>query len=90
MKLDADLLAKVREAGDVIPGNVYPARGGSKLPGTEFWLVIAVSANGAHVVGFDAQGQPVSATNYTKAAMRERPLLGRVDMSALVLKAVPV
>ena len=34
MKLSPETLKKV-EAQDVLPGNIYPAKGGRKSPGTE-------------------------------------------------------
>ena len=72
------------EDADVLPGNVYPAMGGKKTPGTEFWLVIAVSNTGAHCVGFNADGEPVSTT--TKSAMRSRlSVIARVDLTKLIL-----
>ena len=71
-------------ASEVVPGNIYPAKGGRK-PGTYYWLVIAVSAHGAHLIGFNAEGEPVSTASYLKSAMRERPVIGRVDLSNLTL-----
>lgn len=47
MKLDTALLAKVHEYSDVVVGNIYPAQGGRKTPGTSFWMVVAVSDHGA-------------------------------------------
>lgn len=86
MKLDKDLLKNVSSNSDVLPGNIYPAKGGRKSPGTEFWLVVSCSTNGAHCIGFSADGEPVSTTSYLKSAMRERPVVGRVDMASLILK----
>ena len=86
MKLDIALLDHARNLSEVVAGNIYPAKGGRKSPGTEYWLVVACSANGAHCIGLDASGTPVSTTSYLKSALRERPLLGRVDMDALILK----
>lgn len=85
MKLDTTLLNKLVQDSEVVPGNVYPAMGCKKTPSTEFWLVIAVSNTGAHCVGFNLDGYPVSATTYLKSAMRSRPVLMRVDLSPLVL-----
>lgn len=86
MKLDKELLKDVITQSEVLPGNIYPAKGGRKSPGTEFWLVVACSASGAHCIGFNADGEPVSTTTYLKSAMRERPLIRRVDMGALILR----
>ncbi len=86
MKLDKKLLTNVAAQSDVVAGNIYPAKGGRKSPGTEYWLVVAVTTNGAHCIGFDAQGDPCSTTSYLKSALRERPLLRRVNMAALVLE----
>ena len=89
MRLASELLNHARDLSEVTPGNIYPAKGGRKSPGTEYWLVVACSTNGAHCIGFDATGAPVSTTSYLKSALRERPLLGRVGMGLLVLKAQP-
>ena len=86
MKLHKSFIGVLREQSDVTPGNVYPAKGGSKSPGTEYWLVVATSTNGAHCVGFDAEGNPVSTANYLRGALRERPLLGKVNMSSIILE----
>ena len=84
MKLTTALLTHLAEASEVKPGNIYPAKGGRK-PGTEYWLVIAVSATGAHLIGFNAEGEPVSTASYLKSAMRERPVIGYADLSGIVL-----
>ena len=76
----------LRQECEVMPGNIYPAKGGRK-PGTEYWLVVAVSQNGAHLIGFDNEGNPISTASYNKSAMRERPIIGRCDLSGLVIKA---
>ena len=86
MKFSTDLLSTTKGESDVLPGNIYPAKGGRKSPGTDFWLVVAVSNIGAHCIGFDSQGRPCSTTTYLKGAMRERPVIGRVDMGKLVLE----
>ena len=88
MNFSPDLLNTAKSESDVLPGNIYPAKGGRKSPGTEFWLVIACSNTGAHCIGFDAQGHPCSTTTYLKGAMRERPVIGRVDMSKIILEMV--
>lgn len=85
MKLNPALLATIQES-DVLPGNIYPAQGGRKSPGTEYWLVIAVTKNGAVCVGFDLYGEACSATTYLKHAMRSRPVLGRADLSKMTLE----
>ena len=90
MKIDIDSLNKLREASEVIPGNVYPAKGGRKTPGTEYWMVISVSGGMCHVVGFDAEGLPVSTASYYKHAMRERPLIGHCNLDELTLRTVPL
>jgi hypothetical protein len=85
MKLHSSFLGVLREQSEVVPGNVYPAKGGSKSPGTEYWLVLACSKNGAHCIGFDAEGNPISTANYLRGALRERPLLGRANIDAITL-----
>lgn len=85
VRLDKTLLKQITEDADVLPGNVYPAMGGKKTPGTDFWLVIAVSNTGAHCIGFNADGEPVSTTTYLKSAMRSRPVIARVDLTKLIL-----
>ena len=86
MKFSIDLLNTAKGESDVLPGNIYPAKGGRKSPGTDFWLVIAVSNTGAHCIGFDGQGQPCSTASYLKGAMRERPVIGRVDLDKVLLE----
>ena len=85
MKIDTSTLSSLKANSDVLPGNIYPAKGGRK-PGTEYWLVIAVSDSGAHLLGFNENGEPVSTASYLKGAMRERPVIGRVDIGKVVLK----
>ena len=82
MKLQTKSLTNLREACEVVPGNIYPAKGGRK-PGTDYWLVVAVSDHGAHLIGFNNDGEPVSTASYNKSAMRERPVIGRCDLSNL-------
>ncbi len=86
MKIDKELLKNVTTNSDVVPGNIYPAKGGRRSPGTDFWLVVSCSTHGAHCLGFNSDGEPVSTASYNKSAMRERPLVGRVDMGAVILK----
>lgn len=85
MRFSPELLSAAKQASDVMPGNIYPAKGGRKSPGTEYWLVIATTEHGAACIGFDAQGRPVSTATYLRSAMRERPLIGRVDLNSLQL-----
>lgn len=85
MKLDTTKVLQLSTSCAVVPGNIYPAKGGRK-PGTDYWLVVAVSDTGAHLIGFNESGEPVSTASYLKSAMRERPIIGRVDMSEVVLK----
>lgn len=85
MRFAPELLSKAKEESDVVPGNMYPAKGGSKSPGTMWWLVVAVSNSGAHCIGFDEGGNPCSTASYLKGALRERPIVGRVDLTAIQL-----
>ena len=85
MKLNKELLKQVQASSEVAPGNIYPAKGGKRTPGTDFWMVLACSDNGAHCIGFNANGEPVSTTSYLKGALRERPLIGKVDLSGVTL-----
>lgn len=48
--------------------------------------IVAVSDTGAHCIGYDRNGNPVSTTSYLKSALRERPVVCRVDLSALELQ----
>lgn len=89
MKLDTSLLSALHTSSDVVVGNIYPAQGGRSTPGTAFWLVVATSDHGAHLLGFSADGDPVSTTSYGKHALRARPLLAKADISALRLSAIP-
>lgn len=84
MKLETSTLAQLSATVEVRPGNIYPAKGGRK-PGTEYWLVIATSDSGAHLIGFNKEGHPVSTASYLKSAMRERPVIGQVDVSSVVI-----
>ena len=86
MKFSPDLLNTANGESDVLPGNIYPAKGGRKSPGTDFWLVVAVSNTGAHCIGFDGLGLPCSTASYIKGAMRERPVIGRVDLDNVLLE----
>lgn len=88
MQLATQTLQALKAESDVLPGNIYPAKGGRRNPGTSFWLVVAVSNTGAHCLGFDDSGNPVSTVSYTKGALRERPVIGRVDLSKLILEIV--
>ena len=88
MRLDTTLLNKLTTESEVLPGNVYPAMGGKKTPGTDFWLVVAVSNTGAHCIGFDSDGAPVSTTTYLKSAMRSRPVIARVDMAQVSIREI--
>lgn len=85
MKIEINGLSKLKEACEVVPGNIYPARGG-KRPGTEFWLVASVTGNSAHLLGFGEDGTVVSTASYLKSAMRERPIIGRCDLSTFKLE----
>ena len=89
MKLDASLLTVVKNESDVVAGNIYPAKGGRRNPGTEWWLVVSTSTHGAHCLGFDADGNPCSTASYNKGALRERPICSRVDLSTVTLKVMP-
>lgn len=84
MRLHANVLSAVHTQSEVKPGNIYPAKGGKG--DTEYWLVIAVSDTGAHLIGFNKEGIPCSTASYLKGAMRERPVIGRVDLSEVVIK----
>ena len=88
MKLKTESIVMLREACEVIPGNIYPAKGGRKQ-GTDYWLVVAISGTAAHLIGFNDTGAPVSTASYNKSAMRERPIIGRCDLSSLILTATP-
>lgn len=85
MRFAHDLLTKAKEESDVVAGNIYPAKGGRKTPGTEWWLVVAVSTTGAHCIGFDERGHPCSTASYLKSALRERPVIGRCDLDDIQL-----
>ena len=77
----------LRQECEVMPGNIYPAKGGRR-PGTDYWLVVAVSDHGAHLIGLNDAGEPVSTASYVKSAMRERPIIGKCDLSGLILKVI--
>ena len=88
MKLKTESIVTLREACEVVPGNIYPAKG-SRRPGTDYWLVVAVSDHGAHLIGFTKDGEPVSTASYNKSAMRERPVIGRCDLSEILIGVRP-
>ena len=85
MKFNPTLLATIQQS-EVQVGNIYPAQGGRKSPGTEYWLVIALTINGAVCVGFDKDGEACSATTYLKSAMHNRPLLGQANLLTMNLE----
>lgn len=84
MKIDPDSLRTIHAACKVVPGNIYPGKGG-RQPRTEYWLVVSTFGEACHLVGFDAAGDPCSTASYNKHAMQSRPILGRVDLSRLCL-----
>ena len=84
MKLQTERIVMLRESCEVVPGNIYPAKGGRK-PGTDYWLCVAISGTAAHLIGFNNAGEPVSTASYNKNAMRERPIIGLCDLSSLEL-----
>ena len=88
MKLKTESIVMLRESCEVVPGNIYPAKGGRK-PGTDYWLVVAVSEHAAHLIGFNSAGEPVSTASYNKSAMRERPVIGRCDLSKVLIGVRP-
>lgn len=85
MKLSTETLLAFKEATEVVPGNVYPAKGGKG--GTEYWVVLSLTANGANLIGFDKEGLPCSTATYLRGALRERPLIGKVQLHEVVLKS---
>lgn len=73
MKLSNSALAAVHAASDVLPGNIYPAKGGKMgKEGTLFWLVVSVSNSGAHLIGFNSEGQPCSTASYLTFMQQKR------------------
>ena len=88
MRIDITSMKKLQALVEVSPGNIYPGKGGRK-PLTTFWLVIATSETSAHLIGLNEEGVPVSTASYLKHALRERPVLGRVDLSKLTLTVIP-
>ena len=84
MKLDTKALKQLKEACDVVPGNIYPAMGGRR-PGTDYWVVLAVTGSSAHLVGFNMDGDVVSTASYLKSAMRARPIIGFCEVSMFKL-----
>lgn len=85
MKFDPSLLSTVQNH-EVRTGNIYPAQGGRKCPGTSYWLVVALTPNGAACVGFNEEGEACSTATYLKSALHSRPLLGRADLSSMKLE----
>ena len=81
--IDPGLVDRTIVASDVVPGNIYAAMGGKRNPGTSFWIVMACSERAAHLLGIDSRGEIVSTSSYIKSALQRRPVLGRVDVSAV-------
>lgn len=85
MKLDLQLLETIQQQ-EVRVGNIYPAMGGRKNPGTEYWLVLRLTEHGAVMLGFDKDGEVSGAASYLRNAVRSRPVLGRADLSKMTLE----
>jgi hypothetical protein len=73
---------RLHTQSEVLPGNIYPA--GITTSVTEYSF-IALSLNGGHLIGFDLYGRPWSTATYP-FCLRERPVIGRVDLGELVIK----
>ena len=86
MRLHANVLSAVHAQSEVLPGNIYPAKGGKG--DTEYWMVVALSPSGAHLIGFNREGIPCSTASYLRGALRERPVIGRVDLGELVIREI--
>jgi hypothetical protein len=84
MKLHQDLVSKVVGEQEVVVGNLYPAKGGKK-DSTEVWLVVALSPHGAHLLGFNKEGEICSTASYLRTGLKQRPILGKVDLSSLTI-----
>lgn len=84
MKIDTQALYTISAAYEVRPGNIYPGKGG-RQPRTEYWLVVSVCGEACHLLGFTSSGEPCSTASYNIHAMRPRPILGRVDLSKIIL-----
>ena len=87
MRIDPTSLQSLHAAGEVRPGNIYPGKGG-RQPRTEYWLVVSISGEACHLLGFDANGDPCSSASYNFHAMRQRPILGQVDLSKINLSLI--
>ena len=84
MRLSTETLHVFKEASEVMPGNVYPAKGGKG--DTEYWVVISLTKNGANLIGFNKAGEACSTASYLRGALRERPLIGKVKLHELILE----
>lgn len=71
---------------EVEVGNVYTSKNTHK---TKAWVVMSMSGNTVHLLGLDADGQISSTQSYNLFAIERRPLLGRVDLSALEFDIEP-
>ena len=63
-------------------GDVYSAKGGSP---TALWVMVAQGPSSGHYLGIDATGEIVSTATYAHHAMATRAVVGRVDLSELLL-----
>lgn len=63
-------------APGVKPGDVYRKSGG---PGG-IWVIVAVSASGdyCYVIGFDTEGNPVTASRYGTHYFERKQMVGRM------------
>lgn len=86
MKIDIESIKIIDRDSDVLPGNLYPAKGGRSSPGTKYWLVVATTERGACCLGISNNGGITSTTTYLKSAMRERPIVGRCDIESITLR----
>jgi hypothetical protein len=68
---------------EVIPGNVYAAKGGRT---TRFWIVLAVNKNTCPMIGIDAEGNIVSAQTYARYHLEARPIAYHVSLDQLVFE----
>jgi len=57
---------------------------------TVAWLVLSITGNTVHMLGIDHEGQVSSTQSYGVHALRNRELIGRVDLSKLEFDIEPV
>lgn len=85
MKINLDNIRPTAPDGEIRVGDMFTSKNHRV---TSYWLVAAVRGSSVHVLGLDRHGGIVATATYGVHAMRERPLVGRVEgLSDITLTA---